>query len=319
MKPFTILLIVLLLSFSQLHLFAQSEAAISYAEGRGFQLVRDGESSNFDIMRDDVIGLPLQVGDLILTDEGSFVEIQLNNGDGGVIKLAENTTFTVSSLDGNGGGVFKLLFGRVRVKVAALTGGSRLWVNGYDTVAGVRGTDFGYDLFYDIEKNGGERQTTVYCFEGAVDVIQYDKKNFSKKDLLSLHPFILESGKMVQTKSSTSGVRLKSVKIDESISSYWDHNPIVTMVGVASVPDEKLEVSEDLNLNSSIDSQKRTYETGGKIVFATGIGMMTIGGLLKAFLPNDSTVSSLSIGLLALGGSSVLAGGGMMIYSFSLP
>ena len=318
MKPFSILIIVLLF-FSQLPLFSQAEASISYAEGRGFQLVRDGESSNYDIMRDDVIGLPLQVGDLILTDEGSYVEIKLNNGDGGVIKLAENTTFTVSSLDGNGGGVFKLLFGRVRVKVAALTGGSRLWINGYDTVAGVRGTDFGYDLFYDIEKNGGERQTTVYCFEGAVDVIQYDKKNLSKTDLLSLEPFVLDSGKMVQTKSSTFGGKLKSVKIDESISSYWDHNPIVTVVGVPLVNEEKLEVSENLNLSSSTNSKKQTYETGGKILFASGIGMMTIAGFLKAFLPSDSTVSSLSIGLLAIGGSSVLAGGGMMIYSFSLP
>ncbi len=300
-------------------LFSQSEAAISYAEGNGFQLVRNGQSTSYDILKGDVLGLPIQVGDMILTDKNSFVEIQLNSGNGGVVKLAEDTTFTVTSLDGNGGGVFKLIFGRIRVKVAALTGGSRLWVSGYDTVAGVRGTDFGYDLFYDIADEGGERQTSVYCFEGSVDVVQYDKKTVSKIDLMALEPFILNAGKMVKTRSTTPDAKLRSVKIDNDISSYWSAYPIITAVGLPAGGTEKLEVSEELNLDSSLETVKRTYETGGKIVFAAGVGMMTIGGLLKAFLPDNDSANDLSTGLLAIGGTSVLAAGGMMIYSFTLP
>ena len=50
-----------------------------------------------------------------------------------------------------------------------------------------------------------------------------------------------------------------------------------------------------------------------------GVGMMTIGGLLKAFLPDNTTANNLAIGLLAIGGGSVAAGGGMMLYSISLP
>jgi len=270
-------------------------------------------------MKDDVIGMEIQSGDMVLTDEGSFVEIQLNNGDGGVVKLAENTTFTVSSLDGNGGGVFKLIFGRIRVKVATLTGGSRLWVTGADTVAGVRGTDFGYDLFYDPADDTGERQTSVYCFEGAVDVLKYDKDIVSKLDLMALEPFILEAGKMVKTSSAAPREKLRPKAIDKGISQFWDAYPIVTVVGIPEASSEKLEVSEELNLDSSLDTEKGTYETGGKILFATGVGMMTIGGLLRAFLPDNPNTNSLSIGLLGVGGASVLAGGGMMIYSFSLP
>ncbi|RKX87859.1 MAG: hypothetical protein DRP70_07625 [Spirochaetes bacterium] len=316
MKSFTPLAILTVLFFSVMPLFSQSEAAISYAEGNGFQLIRNGQSTSYDILKGDVIGLPIQIGDMVLTDKNSFVEIQLNSGDGGVIKLAEDTTFTVTSLDGNGGGVFKLIFGRIRVKVAALTGGSRLWVSGYDTVAGVRGTDFGYDLFYDIADEGGERQTSVYCFEGAVDVLQYDKKTVSKIDLMALEPFILDAGKMVKTRSTAPNAKLKSGKIDKDISAYWSAYPIITTVGGGT---EKLEVSEELNLDSSLDTVKGTYETGGKIVFAAGVGMMTIGGLLRAFLPDNETANGLSTGLLAIGGASVLAGGGMMIYSFTLP
>jgi len=297
----------------------QTGAEISYAEGNSFQLIRNGQSSRYDILKDDVIGLAVLVGDLILTDEDSFVEIRLNDGDGGVVKLTENTSFTVSSLDGNGGGVFKLIFGRIRVKVAALTGGSRLWVSGADTVAGVRGTDFGYDLFYDPADDAAERLTTVYCFEGAVDVLKYDKALVSKLDLMAMEPVILEAGKMVKTSSAAPREKLRPKSIDNDISLFWINNPIITPIGITGASGEELAVSEDLNLASSLETEKGTYETGGKIVFAAGVGLMTIGGLLKAFLPDNSTTSGLSIGLLGIGGASVLAGGGMMIYSFSLP
>ena len=319
MKSIFSLIAVLFLAFSAMPLYSQSDAVVSYAEGNGFQVVRGGQSTSYDIAADDVIGLPLQVDDMILTDDGSFVEILLNNGNGGVVKLAESTTFTITSLDGNGGGVFRVTYGRIRVKVASLFGGSRLWITGHDTVAGVRGTDFGYDLFYDLADEGGERQTSVYCFEGEVDVLQYDKETVSKIDLMEKDPFILAAGKMVKTKSSAPDQKLKSKNIDDEIRAYWNAYPIITPVGEPMSGEENLEISENLNLDSSLDTLKGTYETGGKIVFAMGVGMMTLGGLLKAFLPDNTMANSLSVGMLAIGGTSVAAGGGMMLYSFSLP
>ncbi len=312
MKSFIPLIAVLFLAFSVLPLYSQTDAVISYTEGRGFQVVRDGQSKSYDIAADDVIGLPLQADDMILTDDGSFVEILLNNST--VVKLAENTTSTITSLDGSGGGVFRVTYGRIRVKLAFLFGGSRLWITGHDTVAGVRSTDFGYDLFYDLADEAGERQTSVYCFDGEVDVLQYDKETVSKIDLMEIDPFILRAGKMVKTRSSDPDKKLKSKNIDDEIRAYWNAYPIMTSLG-----GENLEVSENLNLNSSLDTQKGTYETGGRIVFAMGVGMMTIGGLLKAFLPDNTTANNLAIGMLAMGGASIAAGGGMMLYSISLP
>ena len=51
-------------------------------------------------------------------------------------------------------------------------------------------------------------------------------------------------------------------------------------------------------------------------MFATGIGMMTLGGILRAVAPNST---GLSTGLLTIGGATAVGGGGFMIYSISLP
>lgn len=313
MKSITFPSALILLVLSLAPLYAQSEAVISYAEGAGFQLVRDGVSSSFSIDRDNVIGMPLFPEDTILTDRGSFVEILLDKGNGAVIKIAENTTFTVDAMDGVGGGVFRVGFGRIRVKAAALIGGSRFWVTGHDTVAGVRGTDFGYDIFYDLKIDGAERVTTVYSFDGEVEVLQYDKETVSKIDLMGMDPHVVSTGKMVIASSEHPDQKLRSKKISNEIQSFWNNYPIITPLG------NELAVSEDLNLSPSPGSDKYTYETGGKIVFVMGVGMMTIGALLTAFVPPGSSVEGLSTGLLAMGGVSILAGGGMMIYSINLP
>jgi hypothetical protein len=314
MKSFIPLIALLLMTFSLLPLYSQSAAVVSYVEGEGFQLVRNGQSSSYSVADDGVIGMPLESGDTILTDQGSFVEFILNDGNDAVVKLAENTTFTITSLDGEGGVVFQVSYGRILVNAVSLSGESKLWITGSDTVAGVRGSKFGYDLFFDIAVEGGETQTAVYCFEGEVDVLQYDKATVSKIDLMGREPHMLTAGKMVRALSTSPDQKLKSKNIEDEIRAYWNEYPIVTPVGGS------LSVSEDLNLDSlSVGTDKWTYETGGKITFAMGIGLMTLGGLLKAFLPDNSSANGLSTGLLAIGGGAVVAGGGMMLYSISLP
>jgi hypothetical protein len=210
--------------------------------------------------------------------------------------------------------VFQVSYGRILVNAVSLSGESKLWITGSDTVAGVRGSKFGYDLFFDNAVEGGETQTAVYCFEGEVDVLQYDKATVSKIDLMGREPHMLTAGKMVRALSTSPDQKLKSKNIEDEIRAYWNEYPIVTPVG-GSLP-----VSEDLNLDSiTLATKKSTYETGGKITFATGIVLMTLGGLLKAFLPDNSSVNGLSTGLLAIGGGAVVVGGGMMLYSISLP
>ncbi len=299
--------------------FADSGAVVSYADGNGFIVVSDGIRTSYNLAVDDVLGLPVGEGDTILTDDGTFLEIELLSGPRGVVKLAENTTFTVASLDESSGSVFKVVYGRIRVKAERITGGSRLWVTGHDTVAGVRGTDFGYDLFYDLAQEGAERQTAVYCFDGEVDVLHFDQETVSKADLINTEPFILGADRMVRTKSSAPEAKLKSTAIEEEIRNFWFNYPFLT-AAAAEVgrerPENELAVSEELNLGPERGSEKWEAERGGKILFTAGLSMITLAGILRAVMPEKA--ADLSIGLASVGGAVAATGGGVLIYSITL-
>jgi hypothetical protein len=313
MKPLNVLIAFLLAAAVVASVAAESDAVVSYVEGSGFIVISEGVRKSYDIAADEVLGLPLNTGDTILTDDGSFVEVEMLAGDGGVIKVAENTTLTITSMDSDGGGVLQVVYGRIRIKVNSIISGSSLWVTGHDTVAGVRGTDFGYDLFYDRADIGGERQTSVYVFDGEVDVYRYDSEVESKIELIDQVPLVLKSGKMVKTKSSAPAEKMKITAIDDEIREYWGLEPIMTDIGLPDT--ESLTVSEELDLSPDEYSLKTRYETGGKIVFAAGVGMVTVGGLLRVLMPDNQAY----LGLMTVGGTAITLGSGMMLYSISLP
>jgi len=163
------LLLLLLPHFS----FAQSQerpfAVIVYAEGDRITLYRDGALNQYDVLLDSVVGLPLFEGDLVQTDPGTYLELQTVPA-GTLLKVAENTTFQLSTLgEESGQGRVQLTYGRIRAKVQKVTGTAPFAIYGRGVVAGVRGTDFGYDFV--AERSGATVPVTqVYCFEGAVEV-----------------------------------------------------------------------------------------------------------------------------------------------------
>ncbi len=148
----------------------ESFAFIIYAEGFDMSIYRNEELTTYDVLVDDVIGMPLLPGDLVQTDAGTFVEIQVMPSRT-VIKVAENTTFEIEQIGGEGGGTFNMSYGRVRARVERLTRSDPFQIRGLTAVAGVRGTDFGYDLVVEREA-AQELQTKVYVFEGEVDVTE---------------------------------------------------------------------------------------------------------------------------------------------------
>ncbi|WP_455381424.1 FecR domain-containing protein [Salinispira pacifica] len=163
-------------------LWAQSAAGesrhpyglILYAQGSDLSIYRNGTLTDYDLSTSDVIGLPLFTGDLVQTGPGTFVEIQLQPSTT-QLKIAENTTFRIQGLGGEGRGQIDLTYGRIRAKVesfaanVARDGSFPFSIRGQSAVAGVRGTDFGYDF---IAGTDGETipLTRVYCFEGSVEV-----------------------------------------------------------------------------------------------------------------------------------------------------
>lgn len=143
-------------------------AFIIYAEGYDISIFRNGELTTYDVLVDNVIGMPLLAGDLVQTDAGTFVEIQVMPART-VVKVAENTTFEIERLGGTGGGSFNMTYGRLRARVERVTRQDPFEVRGFSAVAGVRGTDFGFDSVVEREQMG-ELRTRVYVFEGEVDV-----------------------------------------------------------------------------------------------------------------------------------------------------
>lgn len=166
----SVMVCLLFLSTLSIGVFAQETAAavVIYAEGEGFEVIRGDEEILYDFESESAEGVTLRGGDFITTFENTFVELQLYPSES-VVKVSENTSFSVQSVGESGGGFFSLTYGRLRAKVKQLFGGEEFKITGPSVVAGVRGTDFGYDRIFDM-KTPEITKSRVYCFEGVVEV-----------------------------------------------------------------------------------------------------------------------------------------------------
>ncbi len=88
-----------------------------------------------------LIGDDLERGDTIITDRGSLAELEQENG--ALIKIAEDTIFTLKEIERNGEkrSVLSTTIGAVAFKFNKLTGKEPL-IATPGTVAGIRGTEF---------------------------------------------------------------------------------------------------------------------------------------------------------------------------------
>lgn len=293
-------------------LFSESgTAVIVYAEGDGFTLVRDSDSSFFEVAYDDVLGMLLYPGDTILTEEDTFLEIQVTS-NASLIKIAENTTFAFEHIGNYGGGTLNVAYGRIRAKVNKLTNDDEFSVMGSGTTAGVRGTDFGYDLTYgqDIsETESNEVITSVYCFEGSVKVEQESKENKDVKEV-----FILED-QMVVTSSVKDEAPLIVYDIEQEIEEFWEENKFVYQL----IEEPVLVVSEDYDpdmyYTEKIFGQKRKLQRLGGGLSISGF-VMASGGFAAYQLLDDRSVG---IGLMSVGAASFISGMIFLMQSTTLP
>jgi len=145
----------------------RSFGVVIYAEGEVVSVIRDLRRREYDAFTGELLGFAVYSGDIIQTDPNTFVEIQLLPSRS-VIKVAENTSFTIERIGGDGNGVFDLAYGRLRARVSRLAGTSPFEIRGVGATAGVRGTDFGTDVV--VQPSGGAALTRIYCFEGEVQV-----------------------------------------------------------------------------------------------------------------------------------------------------
>lgn len=155
---------------------APPQGELVFAEGRDFVLVRGGQRRIFPVDDPEVLGMALIEGDLIQTAPRTFLEVQLLPR-GTVLKIAENSSFQFKGFGKAGESVsLGLIYGRVRAKVAKMAAEDSFTIRSGNTVAGVRGTDFGFDSLVS-QGAGAERGLVgasvlrVYCFSGEVVLI----------------------------------------------------------------------------------------------------------------------------------------------------
>lgn len=179
----TFCLTLLIVIFFHMPVFTEDSdifAIVLYAEGYEVSIYQnDGTVEVFDVLNDDFIGQPLYEGESIETDSESYVEIQLYPSEN-ILKLSESTALTLDSMYGSSGGSeLSLVYGSVRAKVEKLLTDDPFSIQTGNTIAGVRGTDFGVDYVYDDDEE--TYVTDVICFEGEIEVRETEETESSER------------------------------------------------------------------------------------------------------------------------------------------
>ncbi len=280
---------------------------IVYAEGSGFDIIRNGEISYVDLENgDDAVGISLFKGDVVNTYDGTFLEIRLAPSRN-MVKISENTSFSVKETDSEGGGEFELNYGRVRAKVSKLFGFKRFTITGPTMVAGVRGTDFGYDSVAGKSNDGG-LISEVYCFEGSVSV-----RKTAEEDGAGIvsEPVIIEAGEMaveLPSSENTAG-GLKVEAISGEIRDFWIRNDFKSGINIEeSGASDETEAASQIAKEAEAMRKKRAELKHDAVWTGISGAALTLGGgflyyaddLFSGSLPIDGKVPGL--GLMAAGG-----------------
>jgi|GEM_PF-3921156 len=204
--------------------FAGPYGIVSYAEGSSFVRIRDGKSQTFLIQKQDVFGMEIAVGDIYQTMPGSFLELSVYPAGASVL-IAENTSYQCKEAPSGTGASGALFYGRVRAKVAKLTGKATFGISSPSLVGGVRGTDFGLDAIAvgDVGVGAGSRVVyRVFCLDGSVLV----------SDVLGspLSALVLGKGEMVERfgdSASPAGESepLKKATVSADVTDFWISHP----------------------------------------------------------------------------------------------
>lgn len=225
-------LLLLLASF----LWADDYANVTYAEGGSFRLVRAGVSKTLEASSPEVFGMEIRIGDIISTGPGTILELSIHPVSASV-QIAENTSYSCGSDDERGEfSRGELYYGRVRAKVAKLTGTSSFRISSPSLVAGVRGTDFGLDVIAPLTDTPAVNR--VFCFEGLVAVSAVDRP--------VVESVTVSSGQMVETLSGGTEAgkdqRLEVKPIAEEVKTYWEQKPGVGYIDETSRDEVPVEI-----------------------------------------------------------------------------
>ena len=244
---------------------SQPFGVVLFAQGRGFTVFRGGEILTFSARTQEVLGTPLFQGDLIQTERETFLEIQILPGRD-LIKISENTSFQIRSLLQDQGTSLELIYGRVRASVEPNAPRS-FEIRGRSAVAGVRGTDFGFDYLVPTVA-GSQPVTQVYAFEGSVSVTALTGTVGGALTRPSPEPVILQPNEMVLLQGQTIAADTVVVAqpIAREVTEFWVRNPIQTTPVTSEelnrrFPDLKIKILQS-RTQALIDKERQALRAG---------------------------------------------------------
>ncbi len=159
MKKIFLMLLILSAPFM---VMAQNSAPVALLEYYEDDLALEITDSEGKPVTEIYYGMELQEGDTIRTN-GTIAELRLDP-NGSIIKLANDTVFTIESLqkDPSGSNDFKLAAGKIHAIAARAGIANRYRIKTQSAVCGVRGTDFGV-----ISRPGSDEK--AFVLDGLID------------------------------------------------------------------------------------------------------------------------------------------------------
>ena len=279
----------------------QGTGEIVYAEGKDFVLIRGGERSIHQVDSPDSIGLEIREGDMLQTSSRTFLEVQLLP-HGTVLKIAENSSFVFKGFGADGGAVsLSLIYGRVRAKVAKLSGHDTFIVRSGATVAGVRGTDFGVDSIASASSLASSSGVVlppvrVYCFSGEVAVLPVSEDGvFAAGGVFAADTPVVTVGRdqVVSVESVGKTPLVERAQLDAETIKYWKQNDFKGETPVAapqSLPLTDEKVAEAPRMETVIKyippdykpyvaaNRAKNSAVGAAIVFTVlGLALQSVG------------------------------------------
>ncbi len=224
-------------------------ASITFAEGSSFMLIRDNVSVVWKVSDSKVFGMEIKPGDIINTAGSTFLELSVYPIQA-TVQIAENTSYCVAA-DGSGKkSSGELYYGRVRAKVAKLSGASSFRISSPSLVAGVRGTDFGCDVIVsrDAKKPVLNR---VFCFEGSVSVTENSPAPVGAVSapeapesvdspanaiLIGVNEMVERSVLAGQDTSAQQTQVMTKSSVSEEVHTFWEAHPVVAVQLPVPVP-----------------------------------------------------------------------------------
>ncbi len=265
---------------------ASAWAEIEFADGQDVTILRE----NKPLRVDELLGFRLEEGDQVQTGENTFLEIRMKPS-GGILKLSENTVFVLKALSQPSDRGFQLVYGRVRAKVDKLARGSTFNIASDSVAAGVRGTDFGYDVLTARAEGSGAQVpvTRVYCFDGSVIVTVVSAPDVPPTELK------VKAGSMVAVEPTDGVLQPSLVPLSEDIRTFWSQNEFSEDVKPSGVIDLPTYARVQANLKV-----KNAAIFGGVVLVGLGSVLQGVGAY--AYSAGDPV-----LGLNAVAGGAFLS------------